>query len=75
MEKVSGVSGYEVYRAASKNGKYKKVTTVTKASKVTYTNKNLKTGKKYYYKIRTYKTVNGKKVYGEYSAVKSVKVK
>ena len=74
-KKVSGVSGYEVYRATSKSGKYKKVKTITNSSKTTYVNENLKTGKKYYYKIRTYKKVNGKKVYGEYSTIKTVTVK
>ena len=74
-KKANGVSGYEIYQAIGKNGTYKKVATVKKASKITYVDKKLKTGKKYYYKIRTYKTVNGKKVYGEYSAVKTVKIK
>lgn len=74
-KKVSGVSGYEVYRATSKNGKYKKVKTITSNSKTTYVNKNLETGKKYCYKIRTYKNVDGKKVYGQYSTVKTAKVK
>ena len=32
-------------------------------------------GKKYYYKIRYYKTVAGKKVYSEFSKVKKVKIK
>lgn len=74
-KKISGVTGYEVYRSTSKNGTYKKIAATTTASKVSYTNENLQTGKKYYYKIRTYKKVNGKKVYGTYSTVKSVKVK
>ena len=33
---------------------------------------NLKKGKTYYVKVRAYKTVNGKKLYGAYSAVKRV---
>lgn len=62
--KVSGASGYEVYRATSKNGAYRKVTTLTKVS---YTDKGLTTGKTYYYKVRAYH--NGdKKTYGAYSA-------
>lgn len=71
-KKVSGVSGYEVYRAVGKTGKYKKVKTLTSASKTTYVNNSLKDGKKYSYKIRAYKKVNGKKVYSEYSTIKSV---
>ena len=73
-KKLSGINGYEVYRATSKNGKYTKIATVNKASKVTYTDKKLTSGKKYYYKIRAYKKVSGKKVYGSYSTVKNVKV-
>ena len=36
--------------------------------------KNLKK-KKYYVQVRAYRTVNGKKIYGDWSKVKSVKVK
>ena len=32
-------------------------------------------GKKYYFKVRTYRTVNGKKVYSGYTSVKNIKVK
>ena len=74
-EKVSGASGYEIYSATSKNGKYKKVMTIKKGGTVSYKNTKLKKGKTYYYKVRAYRTVNGKKVYGAYSSVKSVKIK
>lgn len=37
--------------------------------------KKLKAKKKYYVRIRTYKTENGKKVYSSWSKVKSVKTK
>jgi uncharacterized protein YjdB len=72
-KKVSGASGYQVYRATSKTGTYSRVATVTNGSTVTYTNKSLTTGKTYYYKVRAYRTVNGTKVYGSFSSVKSVK--
>ena len=36
---------------------------------------NLQSKKTYYFKIRAYRTVSGKKVYGPYSAVKSIKIK
>ena len=74
-KKVSGVNGYEIYRATSKKGKYKKIATVKSGKTVSYTDKKLKSKKRYYYKVRAYKVSNGKKVYGDYSAVKSVKVK
>lgn len=73
--KVSGANGYEVYRATSKSGKYSKIKTITKNSTVSYVNSRLTKNKTYYYKVRSYRTVNGKKVYSSYSSVKSVKVK
>lgn len=74
-KKISGASGYEIYYSTKKDGSYKKAKTITSGKTVTYTQKKLKSGKKYYYSVRAYRTVNGKKVYGSYSAVKSVKVK
>lgn len=74
-EKISGASGYEVYRATSKSGKYSKLKTITKNSTVSYVNSSLTKNKTYYYKVRAYRTVNGKKIYSSYSVAKSVKVK
>jgi fibronectin type 3 domain-containing protein len=62
--KASGVTGYEIYYKTSDTASYKKLATVTKNS---YTHKNLKLGAKRYYKVRAYKTVNGKKIYGAFS--------
>ena len=67
-DKVAGATGYEIYRATSKTGKYTKIKTTTASS---YTNTGLTAGKTYYYKVRAYKTVSGKKVYGSYSTVVS----
>lgn len=66
--------GYEVYRKASSGG-WKKVKTITKASTTTYTQKKLKSGKTYKYKVRAYRKVNGKKVYSSYSTPFTVKMK
>lgn len=74
-KKVSGASGYEIYSATKKKGKYKKTATVKKGSTVSYKHKKLKKKKTYYYKVRAYRTANGKKVYGSYSNIKSVKVR
>ena len=49
--------GYKVYRSESKNGKYKKIATVTEG---TYTDKKLTYGKTYYYKVKAYNEESGK---------------
>ena len=69
--KVSGCDGYVVYRATSKNGKYTKVKTITSSGKTSWKNGKLKTGKTYYYKVRAYDVRDDKRVYSEYSKVKS----
>lgn len=74
-KKVKGCTGYEVYMSKKKNSGYKKIATLKKAKKVTYTKKKLKKKKTYYFKVRTYKTVNGKKYYSTFSNVKKVKMK
>ncbi len=61
------VDGYQVYRSTKKNGTYKKVKT-TKSTTYSWTNTGLKVGKKYYYKVRGYKKVNGKTVYTKFSS-------
>ena len=75
-KKVSGVKGYQVQVATDKKFKKNKKTVTIKKQKTTKTSvKKLKAKKKYYVRIRTYKTVNGKKVYSSWSKVKSVKTK
>ncbi len=73
---VSDISGYEVQYSTSKKFTKKATKTVKakKSSKKT-TIKKLAKGKKYYVRVRTYKTVNGKKIYSGWSTVKNVKVK
>ncbi|MDR0197006.1 MAG: leucine-rich repeat protein [Oscillospiraceae bacterium] len=74
-KKVSGADGYEVRRATSKSGSYKKVGDVSKGDTVKYANTKLTANKTYYYKVRAYKVIDGKKVYGKYTAVVSAKTK
>ena len=74
-KKVKNADGYQVYRATKKNGKYKLVKVVKGNKKVSYTNTKLKKNKKYYYKVRAYRTVKGKKVYGAFSSKKSILIK
>lgn len=57
--KVSGATGYEVYRAASSTGTYTKIKTLS----LNYiTNTGLARGRTYYYKVVAYKTI-GSTVY------------
>lgn len=65
---ASDITGYELYRAAAIDGDYTLIKTITKSSTGTFKNTKLTEGQCYYYKIRTYKTVNGVNSYGEYSA-------
>ena len=71
-----GESGYEIYYGKDKDFKKlaaKKEITSKKTS--SYTGKNFTKGRTYYIKVRSYKTENGKKKYGSWSNVKSVKCK
>lgn len=70
---VSGASGYEIYRSTNAKSGFKKVTTVSNKTK-SYTNYLLGV-RTYYYKVRAYKKVSGKTVYGAYSTVKSCQTK
>lgn len=74
--KISGVKGYQIqYSSDKKFKKNNKSVTVTKQKTTKATVKKLKSKKKYYVRVRTYKTVNGKKIYSSWSKVKSVKTK
>ncbi len=67
---VSGASGYRIYRATSKSGTYKLVKTTTSRS---WINTKRTKGKTYYYKVRAYRWVSGKRVYGPYTTIKYTK--
>ena len=74
-EPMSGVDGYQIYRATSKSGKYAKIATVKGASSATYTDTGRTCGTRYYYKLRDYKKIGGKTVYSAYSSVLSAYAK
>ncbi len=76
-KKVSNAKGYQVKYSTSKKftKKTSKTATVKKATTTSKTVKDLKKKKTYYIKVRSYKTVNGKKVYSDWSNVKKVKTK
>ena len=61
---VSGVDGYVIYRDGFK------IKTIKGSSISSYTNSSLRNGTRYDYEIRTYKKVNGKVYYSNYSDTK-----
>ncbi|MGN0529234.1 MAG: fibronectin type III domain-containing protein, partial [Eubacterium sp.] len=74
--KKKSVSGYQIQYSTSSSFKSGvKTVNINKSSTVSKTVKGLKSKKKYYVRIRTYKTISGKKVYSAWSAKKSVTVK
>lgn len=72
--KVTGASGYEVYMSTSKTGTYSRIKTVGSSVK-SITKTSLVKGKRYYFKVKAYKTINGTKVYSGTSVIASVVVK
>ncbi|MCQ2496359.1 MAG: Ig-like domain-containing protein [Lachnospiraceae bacterium] len=74
-KKVAGVKGYEIRYSLKKNMASSKTVDIKKASTVKKKISKLKAKKTYYVQIRTY-VMNGKtKVYSDWSAAKSIKVK
>ena len=66
IKKVTGATGYEIYRKSG-SGSYKKIATT---SSLTYTDKNLKRGQKYTYSVRAYnynEDITSKKNYSAYT--------
>lgn len=64
--------GYQIQYATKKNFSGKKTVTTKKTNA---TLKSLKKGKTYYVRVRAYRTLDGKTVYGNWSNVKTVKIK
>lgn len=67
-KKTARTAGYEIYRANRENGTYKKIKVITKKTTVVFTDTAVKKNHTYFYKIRAYRIINGRKVYGPFSA-------
>lgn len=74
-KQISEAHGYKLYRKTGINGKYQAVKTVTNSKTTSYTDQGLKKNKVYYYRIRTWKKVDGKVRYSAYSNAWCVQTK
>ena len=74
-KKDTNVTGYQVQYDVNKNFTSYKSKYVKTNSTYKKTFSGLKSKKTYYVRVRSYKTVNGVKYYGSWSAVKSIKSK
>ena len=74
-KKVSGINGYELQYSTTKNFKGAKSIVIKKPATVSNAVASLKKGKTYYFRIRSYKSVSGKRVLSGWSTVKTVKIK
>lgn len=70
-KKVSGVSGYEIYRSTKSDGDFEKIATINSADTTNYKDTGLTPGTVYYYKMRTFTKSGSKTTYGSYSKVES----
>ena len=74
-KKQSSISGYQVQISKNKKFKSGTIQRMLSASKAKVTVKGLKSNKKYFVRIRTYKTAGGKTYYSGWSKTKKVKTK
>ncbi len=74
-KKTTEVTGYQIQYSTSKSFKSAKTKTISKAKTTSLTIKSLSAKKTYYVRVRTYKVVNGKKYYSDWSSAKSKKTK
>ena len=72
--KSLGATGYAVYRSTGKNGKYKRIAT-TRSNHRYYVDKYRIRGRAYYYKVRGFRKMKKKNIYGKASDVRRVRAK
>lgn len=72
LKKLKAVTGYKIKYSVSR--KFKSSKTATSKS-ITKTIKKLRSGRKYFIKVRAYRIVNKKIYYGDWTKVKVLKVK
>lgn len=66
-KKVAGATGYQLYRTIEGKNNWKRIATTKKTYYLDNFNAGFRSWKNYEYKVRAYRTVKGKKVYGYFS--------
>lgn len=66
--KVNNAKKYQIYRKSEDDTDYSLVKT---SKNLTYTDKKVEKGKDYTYRVRGYRTVAGKQIYGAFASVKT----
>ena len=72
-KKTTQVSGYQIQYSRKSSFSTRKTITIKSNKTIRRSFKNLKGGKKYYVRVRTYKKVNGTKYFSKWSKKKTVK--
>ena len=67
--------GYQIQYGTSSNMKGAKYAAINNRGIRSYTRKDVKSGAKYYVRVRTFNVVNGKRIYSNWSGIKSMRVK
>ena len=70
---VNGAAGYQIWMSESPDSGFKIVKSITNGD-TAYTKYDLTSGKTYYFKVRAYTEVDGKKTFGDYSNTVAVTI-
>lgn len=73
-KKNNDAKGYQIYQSTSKDGKYKKIKSISNKKTTSYKVTGLKQGVKYYYKVRCTNKADGVTGYSDYSTVRGARV-
>lgn len=66
---IEGIRGYKVERKLSTDSSYKVIAIVSGSNNLQFVDRNLTSGAKYNYRIRTYKNINGSTIYSAYKSI------
>lgn len=73
-DEVEGAEGYEVYRSSNREESYEKLATIEKGTSISYEDRSAVPGSTYYYKVRPFRHIGGKKETAGYSKAQKVRL-